>query len=93
MKLQNLDINSAVEEFLQTVESRFEILSNQMPEYPADHKAGMRVPKGGSSCASCEYLADNKTDCTNKYFQAWHGSEKIPAPISEYCCDHWENGE
>lgn len=25
-------------------------------QYPADHKPAMRVPAGGSSCASCEYL-------------------------------------
>jgi hypothetical protein len=90
LNLKNLDINSAVEEILQTAEPRFEILSNQAPEYPASHKAGMRVPKGGSSCASCEYLADNKTDCTNKYFQEWHGSEKIPGPIDSYCSDWYE---
>lgn len=58
--------------------------------YPSDHVAGMRVPKGGSSCAKCEYLADNKTDCTNAYFQKWNGSPKIPLPIDEYCSDWFE---
>lgn len=60
------------------------------PTYPKDHKAGMRVPKGGSSCANCEYLADNKKDCTNTFFQKWNGSPVIPAPIDEYCSDWFE---
>lgn len=58
--------------------------------YPVDHMAGMKVPKGGSNCAKCEYLADNKTDCTNKYFQKWNGSPVIPGPIDEYCSDWFE---
>jgi hypothetical protein len=58
--------------------------------YPADHKPGMQVPKGGSSCASCEYLgADGKT-CKNTYFIAWNGSDTLPAPADEYCSDWWE---
>lgn len=57
------------------------------PTYPEDHVAGMRVPKGGSSCASCKYLADNKKDCTSTYFQKWNGGPVIPGPIDEYCSD------
>lgn len=60
------------------------------PTYPADHVAGMKVSKGGSSCASCEYLADNKTDCTSEHFQKWNGSPVIPGPIDEYCSDWYE---
>jgi hypothetical protein len=66
------------------------------PEYPPDHQAGMRVPKGGSDCAKCEYLAADRTSCTNKFFIAWKGpnkpagSSKIPAPIDEYCSDWFE---
>ena len=60
------------------------------PTYPSDHKAAMKVPKGGSSCSNCEYLADNKTDCKNTYFQKWNGSPRIPAPIDEYCSDWFE---
>ena len=57
--------------------------------YPADHQVGMRVPLGGSDCAKCEYVNGHK--CENKHFQQWHGSEKIPAPINEYCCDFFES--
>ncbi len=57
------------------------------PTYPKDHVAGMRVPKGGSSCASCKFLADNKTDCTSTYFQKWNGGPEIPGKIDEYCSD------
>jgi hypothetical protein len=58
--------------------------------YPENHRPGMRVPRGGSMCANCRYLADNKTDCKNKYFQEWNGSEKIPGKIEEYCSDWYE---
>lgn len=54
---------------------------------PANHKLGMRVPKGGSMCANCEYLKDDKEHCGNKGFVKWNGSDKLPAPADEYCCD------
>lgn len=53
--------------------------------YPADHQVGMRVPKGGSNCAKCEYV--NGQDCTQEQFVKWNGSEVIPAPTDSYCCD------
>lgn len=56
-------------------------------EYPADHKVGMRVPKGGSDCAKCEYVKGQT--CTNKYFNQAVG-KRIPAPVDEYCCDFFE---
>lgn len=64
--------------------------SNRKPEYPKDHQPGMRVPKGGSSCSSCEYLGDDGETCTNEYFIKWHGSDKLPAPADEYCSDWYE---
>lgn len=58
--------------------------------YPANHKPGMAVPKGGSSCASCEYFKGNMK-CGNKYFIAWNGSNNIPAKVpDEYCSDWYE---
>lgn len=58
--------------------------------FPANHKPGMAVPKGGSSCASCEYFKGNMT-CGNKYFIAWNGSANIPAKEpDEYCSDWYE---
>ena|ERR1700734_375280 len=54
--------------------------------YPDDHKAGMKVPKGGSSCAVCEYLK-GPHECGNKYFIQWNGSNKFEPPSDEYCCD------
>jgi hypothetical protein len=59
------------------------------PEYPADHKAGMRVTKGGSMCANCEYLGADRKTCNNEYFIKWHGSNIIPEPIDQYCSDWW----
>lgn len=59
-------------------------------QYPDNHQAGMRVPKGGSSCASCEYLGESKTTCKNKYFIKWNGSNKLPAPADEFCSDWYE---
>jgi hypothetical protein len=56
-------------------------------KYPPSHKPAMKVPKGGSSCCSCTFLAKDEKSCTNKYFIAWHGSAMLPAPADEYCSD------
>lgn len=56
-------------------------------EYPEDHQVGMRVPKGGSDCAKCEYVEGQ--NCRNEYFNRAVG-KKIPAPVNEYCCDFFE---
>lgn len=64
----------------------------QFPNYPADHKVGMKVPKGGSDCAKCEYVRD--TDCANPSFVGWnYGQHKIPGDIHAYCCDFFEAKE
>lgn len=61
------------------------------PRYPANHKPAMRVPEGGSCCANCEYLKDSEKGlCGNKFFIAWNGSNKIPAPIDQFCSDWYE---
>jgi hypothetical protein len=61
---------------------------------PKDHKAGLKVPKGGSCCANCEYWnTDNKQGegiCTNTYYKKWAGTDKIPYAPDEYCTDWWE---
>lgn len=55
---------------------------------PDSHKAGMRVPKGGSSCASCKFLSDDKKHCLNEYWIEWNGGDsKLPLPADEYCSD------
>jgi hypothetical protein len=59
------------------------------PSYPNTHKAGMRVPKGGSSCESCKFLEDGNK-CNNKYFIEWNGSKDLPLPADEYCSDWYE---
>lgn len=61
---------------------------NKLPVYPPDHLLGMRVPLGGSSCKSCEYVRGQT--CKNKIFQKWKGDDIIPAPVDEYCCDMYE---
>lgn len=65
--------------------------AKQLPDYPADHEVGIRVPKGGSDCAKCEYV--DGQDCTQADFVKWNGSEVIPEPTDEYCCDFFEAGE
>jgi hypothetical protein len=61
-------------------------------EFPKDHQPGMRVPKGGSSCASCKYLRPG-LHCANEYFQKWNGGKKIPTQhADEYCSDYYEPG-
>lgn len=57
-------------------------------EYPPDHKPGMKIPQGGSSCSSCEYYKGDRI-CGNEYFQKWMGSNQIPLPADEYCSDWW----
>lgn len=61
-------------------------------ELPSDHKAGMKVSKGGSSCATCKFgdPRDDGPHCTNAYWVKWNGGDdKIPAPSDEYCSDWW----
>lgn len=76
-------------------------------KFPPDHKPGMVVPPGGSSCAKCKfYDRDGSTPngrCSSKYFSAWRISEgvpkeeadQIPAPPTEYCSDwfDWEGSD
>jgi hypothetical protein len=63
-------------------------------EIPEDHKAGMRVPKGGSCCATCEYWkyddSQDKAYCSNTHYQQWAGTDQIPFPADEYCTDWYE---
>jgi hypothetical protein len=61
--------------------------------YPPDHQPGMAVPKGGSSCANCEYLGQDQKSCTEKNFIAWNGSNVIPGEIDAYCSDWYEPAE
>jgi hypothetical protein len=70
--------------------TKLKVSKNKGPiEYPKDHQPGMKVPKGGSSCATCEYLTPDK-ECSNEYFVKWNGSGKLPAPPDEYCSDWYE---
>lgn len=54
---------------------------------PADHEPGMKVPHGGSMCANCRFLGDDRKTCKEKDFIAWNGSNLIPGNIEEYCSD------
>lgn len=56
---------------------------------PPDHQLGMRVPRGGSNCAKCKYLASPR-DCGNDGFRKWNGTGRLPDPAEEYCCDLYE---
>lgn len=59
---------------------------------PPDHQLGMIVPKGGSMCANCKFLA-NPQACGNKGFVTWNGSPQLPAPADQYCCDLYMPGQ
>jgi hypothetical protein len=53
----------------------------------------MRVTKGGSMCANCEYWVADGNKCNNKYWVTWHDEVKeIPYPADEYCCNWWHEG-
>lgn len=56
--------------------------------YPSNHIPAFKVPKGGSSCSSCEYLVNGS--CTNRFYIAWNGSGNIPQPTDEFCSDWYE---
>lgn len=62
--------------------------THRLPTYQKDHKVGMRVPKGGSDCAKCEYV--DGQNCKQKDFVKWNGSNVIPVPTDSYCCDFFE---
>jgi hypothetical protein len=50
----------------------------------------MRVPKGGSNCAKCEYVQGQ--NCKEEHFIQWNGGVRIPAAVDSYCCDFFEDG-
>ena len=59
--------------------------------YPANHKAGMQVTKGGSMCQNCGLWEANGNKCISEYWIKWNGGKKeIPYPADEYCCNWWE---
>jgi hypothetical protein len=59
-------------------------------DVPAGHQVGMRVPKGGSSCAKCKYVNDGGEECSEPNFIKWNDdSRKLPEPANEYCCDFY----
>lgn len=56
------------------------------------HVAAMRVPKGGSCCANCEYVDKEAHACKNPHYIVWNkGDYKLPDyPLDEICSD-WYN--
>jgi hypothetical protein len=63
---------------------------HELPKYPKDHQVGMKVPKGGSDCAKCEYNSADRKRCSQKDFVKWNGSAVLPAAADEYCCDFFK---
>jgi hypothetical protein len=64
--------------------------------YPKDHKPGLPVPKGGSSCANCHYMIEKEKGfyCGEPNFIRWNGGSKIPTTDPEsYCSDWWQGSE
>jgi hypothetical protein len=57
---------------------------------PKWHKAGMKVPKGGSCCANCKYWDTEQEVCTSEYYKNWAGTDTIPYKADEYCTNWWE---
>jgi hypothetical protein len=67
------------------------ILNTTQAKYPKNHKVGMKVPKGGSDCAKCEYWDNKNKVCKNSYFRKLVNKYgKIGASPDEYCCDFFE---
>lgn len=59
-------------------------------KYPRNHRPGMKVPRGGSSCSTCKFVSQDRQHCGNEYFVLWNGSDKLPAPADSYCSDWYE---
>jgi hypothetical protein len=63
-------------------------------EVPQNHKAGLKVPYGGSCCANCKWWVhkDNSEEyhCISEYYQKWAGTDSIPYDPNEYCTNWWE---
>ncbi len=69
--------------------------------YGADHKLGLRVPRGGSSCASCQWVrhASDGPRCASALWQLWPrdrggGGGKRRLPVKDattFCCDLWRS--
>jgi hypothetical protein len=61
---------------------------------PKNHKAGMKVPRGGACCANCEYFKydgeSEQNKCTNEFYQKWANTDIIPHRPDEYCTDWYE---
>ena len=45
---------------------------------PPNHKAGLKVPKGGSCCANCKWWNKEEQVCVSTYYVEWAGTNKIP---------------
>ncbi len=56
---------------------------------PKGHQPGMRVPKGGSMCANCKFLAKDRKNCMESNFIKWNKGSLIPGPVDEYCSDFY----
>lgn len=72
-------------------------MKHPKPVYPEkfDDIAGMKVPKGGSSCLSCKFLKDRTHKiCGEPNFIAWNfGNERIPGELDSYCSIWYEPRE
>lgn len=69
------------------------LADGEMPALPPGHQVGLRVPKGGSSCASCRYYnpqGGRYGTCESSYYQASVGTALIPMPADEWCSDMYE---
>lgn len=62
-------------------------------ELSKGHQPFMKVPKGGSSCANCKFLSEDKLHCVQQDFINWNETSLLPQPIDEYCSDWYEPSE
>lgn len=58
---------------------------------PRGHSPGLRVPRGGSCCANCQFGDAARNECREPNFIAWNGGDaRLPARADEYCSDWWQ---
>ena len=84
------------EDYLEPIQQQLEIFgAKELDEidYPKSHQLGMKVPKGGSSCAKCYFVSEDKKQCGEKHFVKWNGGKDLPEAADEYCCDMFKQKE
>lgn len=56
---------------------------------PARFGFGVKVPEGGSSCATCFYVSKDGKSCNNALYRKYQGTSDLGANADAFCCAVW----